>query len=149
MAEDTEVDARLATARPCIVAQVRATRRGAPNPRPRDVVDGGSVAIRNLAMHDFDLIDISAVTPEVAKRRQRGGRSRTFAVGAVPAAATKGAASEAADSPAVLAAMHRDADNEGDKQQHKADAESLVGANNNGQSHGPRRGKMGPRRSQS
>ena len=79
VAEDAEVAARMAATRTCLEVQVRAARRGACNPRPRDVVDGGTVALRNLAVHDFDLNNFAAISPLEAKRRQRGRQQRNTA----------------------------------------------------------------------
>ena len=76
-ADDPEIEARTQAARTCILEQVAAARRGQQCSRPRDVLDGGQVALRNVAVHDFGIgPEFATLTAAGAKRRQRGGKRR-------------------------------------------------------------------------
>ena len=72
---DEELESRVLAARKCIAAQLHASRAGHGSLRPRDVLPGDDVALRNVAVHNFR-DQVHGLSGCEAKRRQRRGRAR-------------------------------------------------------------------------
>ena len=77
---DPEYRARRAAASKCIAAQLGASRAGRHVRRPRDACDGESVALRNVAMHEFG-VQVAGMTGKQAKQFQRGRKFKHSAPG--------------------------------------------------------------------
>ena len=99
---DEELEARAAVSRGCIEAQIQARRAGLPCNRPRDVLPAEGVAMRNVGVHDFQLGErFVSLSPEGAKRQQRGGQRRQPAQDAIIASTTASAEESSNGDPLV------------------------------------------------